>query len=542
VRDLLEGWYGGAGLPSASFDGSYVPASWRADAPGNPADSATIYRNVFARNCRSCHVVQVSGPRGGGQLAFGSYAEFVGAVGLSTQLGSGRMPLARLTMDRFWLPQSTAADGRAAAQVLSDHLRDDGNDATAAFGRPGPAASIAGLASANDTLVRGASYRLDGRSSTLFATGGYAWRLEAPAGSRARLSFTDSATPTLIGVDEKGAYKLSLSVSGDAAVSCAEAMADGSAATTCEIRQRRDTIPIIETIADQDPQVQVPVDAGASTPLAVGLRSDSPGDGARRLRSVTIADNHAGISATPCADALPCVEVPPGAVGRRPSRSRSSSRMRMGTSPRELRPSTSTCRRSHRPTCLREVPVGQRQCAYPAAVIDPNECVGGGFAWPAVFDAGGVEIRRPVRVHPPPGRMTGPSAAPDLTRRKPSDDAARPCSGPSSPTRLADADAAGTVEIRFVGHEDQTDRRGAARRRGGFRPAAAELSPRPPAAVAMAGRNAHRVLGVTRDAYSRTLRCSRQRSATRAVRTAERSGSDGSTKPAGQLNHGAILI
>ena len=462
VRDLLEGWYGGAGLPSASFDGSYVPASWRADAPGNPADAATIYRNVFARNCRSCHTVQVPGPRGGGQLAFGSYAEFMGAVGLSTQLGSGRMPLARLTMDRFWLPQSTAADGRAVAQVLSEHLRDDGNDATGAFGRPGPAASIAGLASANDTLVRGASYRLDGRSSTLFATGGYAWRLEAPAGSRARLSFTDSATPTLIGVDEKGAYKLSLSVSGQAAVTCAEAMADGSAATTCEIRQRRDTTPIIETIADQDPQLPVPVDAGASTPLAVGLRSDSPGDGARRLRSVAIADNPAGISATPCADALAvCVAVPPGAVVTTPV----PIEVVVEDADGDVAAAATTFN-VYVPTqlivraCLREVPVRPNDgSAYPAAVIDINDCVvGEGLRGLRFFDAGGVEIPDGrFEFTPPPGRMTVfVTAAPDLTRRKLSDDAARLNFRTAfADATAADADAAGTVEIRFVGREDE---------------------------------------------------------------------------------------
>ena len=461
VRDLLEGWYGGAGLPSASFDGSYVPASWRAAVQGNPADSATIYRDVFARNCRSCHVVQVPGPRGSGQLAIGSYAEFVGAVNLSTQVGSGLMPLARLTMDRFWLPQSTAVDGRAAAQVLSEHLRDDGKDATAMFGRPGPAASIAGLASANDTLVRGASYRLDGRSSTVFATGGYAWRLEAPAGSRARLSFTDSAAPTLIGVDEKGDYKISLSVSGQAAPSCAEALADGSAATTCEIRQRRDTIPIIETIADQDPHLPMPVDGGASTPLAVGLRSDSPGDGAHRLRSVTIADNPAGISAMPCADALAvCVTVPPGAVVATPIpievvvEDADGDVAAAATTFNVYVPTQLTVR-----TCLREVPVRPNDgSVYPAAVIDLNDCVvGEGSRGLRFFDAGGAEIPDGrFQFTPPPGQMSVfVTGAPDLTRRKLSDDAAHL----DFRTEFADATAAdtgatGSVEIRFVGRED----------------------------------------------------------------------------------------
>jgi mono/diheme cytochrome c family protein len=462
AQDLIEGWYGGEGLPSASFDGSYVPEGWSSAADGNPADSETIYLDVFARNCRSCHVMHVPGPRGSGQFAIGSYAEFAGAVNLSTQLESGRMPLARLTMDRFWLPLTTASDGRSAAQVLSEHFRDDGNDATAEIGRPGPTANIDGLASVDDTLVRGASYRLDGRPSTLFEGGGYAWRLEAPAGSRAHLSFPDSATPTLVGVDEKGPYKLSLSVSGSGGASCAEAIEDGSAATTCEIRERRDTIPVIETIADQDPVVPVPVDAGISTPLAVGLRTDSPGDGARRLRSVTIADNPAGVSAAPCLNALAvCVSVPAGAVVDEPvpvevvAEDADGDTSAAATSFGVYVPTELTVR-----ACLREVPTRPNDGGeHPAAVIDINDCVvGAGTRGLKFFAADGVEIADGrFQFTPPPGQMTVfVTAAPDSTRRTLSDDAARiDFRAEFADAAAEDADAAGTVEIRFVGNDDE---------------------------------------------------------------------------------------
>ena len=214
ARDLVEGWYGGAGFPNAAFDGSYVPVGWRAETEGNPADAPSIYLDVFARNCRSCHVMHVPGPSGTGQFAISSYADLAGAINLTTQLESGRMPLARLTMDRFWLPTPGAEDGVAAAERLSEHFRDDGNDATAAFTRPGPVARIDGLGAAGTTLVRGANYPLDGRRSTMQAANGFAWRLAAPSGSQARLSFADSAQPTLVGVDLKGDYRISLSVSG----------------------------------------------------------------------------------------------------------------------------------------------------------------------------------------------------------------------------------------------------------------------------------------------------------------------------------------
>jgi mono/diheme cytochrome c family protein len=104
ARDLVEGWYGGAGFPSTEFDGHYVPVGWRADTEGNPEDAPSVYLDVFARSCRSCHVMHVPGPSGTGQFSISSYADLAGAIDLTTQLESGRMPLARQTMDRFWLP------------------------------------------------------------------------------------------------------------------------------------------------------------------------------------------------------------------------------------------------------------------------------------------------------------------------------------------------------------------------------------------------------------------------------------------------------
>ncbi len=461
ARDLLEGWYGGPGLPSASFDGGYVPATWRSTTEGNPADAESIYQDVFARNCRSCHVMHVPGPLGTGQFAIGSYAEFADAVSLTTMLESGRMPLARLTMDRFWLPLPEAPDGHSAAQMLSEHFRDDGNDATSEIHRPGPVAAIGGLAAADDTLVRGADYPLDGRASTLFPGGGYAWHLEAPAGSQAHLSFADSATPTLVGVDVKGTYKLSLSVSGTAVASCAEAMADGSAATACEIRERRDTVPLVAAIADQDPLLPVPVDAGVGTPLAVRLRTDSGGDGARTLRSVAIADNAAGVTAAPCTDALAvCVTVPTGAVVDAPIpisvlvEDADGDTAGSATSFGVYVPTQLVVR-----ACRRDVPTRPNDgSAYAAVMIDINDCVVGGRARGVrFFDAGSAEIpdgRFPYT--PPPGRMTAfVTAAPDSMQRSLSDDGARIAFRAEYADATADdLDVSGTVEIGFVGHED----------------------------------------------------------------------------------------
>jgi hypothetical protein len=58
-RELIEKWYGGPGLPNTTFDDRTVPTGWQPGVNGNPADAATIYTDVFARNCRACHVMHV---------------------------------------------------------------------------------------------------------------------------------------------------------------------------------------------------------------------------------------------------------------------------------------------------------------------------------------------------------------------------------------------------------------------------------------------------------------------------------------------------
>lgn len=132
VIDMVNGWYGGQlDQPNARFDGSYTPPGW---------DTSTEIRNVyhiaFARHCRACHV----------QLAdtskhFTSYDDLVlNALGNPRPLEDylyrrGVMPLARLTMDRFWVP----FEGNAvAAELLAHQLAADGylSDPTLRPGAP----------------------------------------------------------------------------------------------------------------------------------------------------------------------------------------------------------------------------------------------------------------------------------------------------------------------------------------------------------------------------------------------------------------------
>jgi hypothetical protein len=405
--------------------------------------------------------MHVPGPSGTGQFAISSYADLAGAINLTTQLESGRMPLARLTMDRFWLPTPGVADGLSAAERLSAHFRDDGNDATAAFDRPGPVARIDGLGVAGSTLVRGAEYTLDGRRSTVQAANGYAWRLSAPPGSLARLRFADSAEPTLVGLDLKGDYRISLSVTGAGPVDCDEALADGTAATTCETRTRRDSIPIVDTVRGQALATPVPLDAAATTRLELGLRWDSAGDGRTVLQTVAAEANDAGITAAPCSTGLAvCVSVPAGAAPAGPVRidavvvDEDGDADTVAASFGVVVPTTLTVR-----SCVREVPVRPNNASpYPPQTVDINDCVAGaGTRGVRFFDGvGGEIVDGRMSYLPPPGRMSVFVSAPPESLRRPvsSDSALIPFTAMYADAEPGEPLQSGTVEIRFVGVDD----------------------------------------------------------------------------------------
>ncbi|HKR36468.1 MAG TPA: hypothetical protein VJT10_16610 [Steroidobacteraceae bacterium] len=212
LRELVAGWYEGA-----DFNASFVPELWDAD-----EDQRSLYLDVFAQHCRTCHVAHVPNvdpfqkcdaqsaePGYSGtnhQIAFACYHQFVNANQLAERLGGAVMPAARLTMDRFWV----GADGRresSAAEQLRTHLANF--KPTKAFAPPAPVAHFTGLAT---RPLIGESLPLDGSSSVLATS--YTWSLEKPNGSAAHLVFADTAFPILRDVDLKGEYAVSLSVDG----------------------------------------------------------------------------------------------------------------------------------------------------------------------------------------------------------------------------------------------------------------------------------------------------------------------------------------
>ena len=225
--ELVELWYGGAGVPSATFVNRQVASGWRAGGgpqSDNPSSAENLYLDVVARNCRACHTQRVreSDPGTPRDPQFLTYSDFRSEdVAIrSLVFDEGSMPLARLTTDRLWTSSGTTP---SAGAVLANHL---GLDAAAST----PGASIASLtltqqsaapstsfsvlqadSNGNLTASRKRPIRLDG-SASLFVRS-FTHTLVAPADSTAGVVGANNpiaeVTPDLPGV-----YTFALNVGG----------------------------------------------------------------------------------------------------------------------------------------------------------------------------------------------------------------------------------------------------------------------------------------------------------------------------------------
>lgn len=237
ARELVTGWYGGVGLPNAGFDGGFVPVGWRDDANDVPGGKAAVYKGVFAQHCRACHVSQQPGVIN--QLAIGSYAELFNdaatAAKLRDALGDGRMPFARLTMDRFWVSSKVGTD--SAANILAKHMLQSG----AAFATPGATHVCIDPDIAGDKAIQ-----ITNRASWVLPTAGcsrsvgtYTWSLLPPAGSQSVLVGADTATPRFL-PDKEGDYRVTLTVGAET---------DVLTASLADAKPQVDAAPIVLPIA-----------------------------------------------------------------------------------------------------------------------------------------------------------------------------------------------------------------------------------------------------------------------------------------------------
>lgn len=198
--ELIEGWYGGSGLPSSLFNGGFVPSGWRVPTVTNQVQS--LYTEVVAPSCRPCH--NQRGTPEQSDIDFSSYTKFISYAQRIEALtyNAGSMPLALLTFDRFWASNNPKQYQNLASLLPSGQIS-GANGTTLKPGRP---IAKAGL-SLQFPL---ASVPLNGKAS-LFADS-FRWRMLAvPQGSQATLG-NATASLTTLQPDLEGDYLIELVV------------------------------------------------------------------------------------------------------------------------------------------------------------------------------------------------------------------------------------------------------------------------------------------------------------------------------------------
>ena len=115
VPGLIDGWYGGPGMPGDTFDGTFVPPAWGVDQA-----AWDIYLDVFAKSCRGCHMQREPFRN------FSTYDKFWGKQTLIHQrvFEDGAMPLSEKGNLNFWL--SSPSEPALLAQWLGKPLTGPG--------------------------------------------------------------------------------------------------------------------------------------------------------------------------------------------------------------------------------------------------------------------------------------------------------------------------------------------------------------------------------------------------------------------------------
>ena len=200
---LIHGWYGDEGLelpvdqlPTSSFNGGYTQPGW--------VGQEDLYHDVYARNCRICHT-QVDNE----DTNFDNYDEFINRPNLIPYVFElGLMPLARLSLDRLWVPYD---GGESGASILRSHLQSLGNFVPRAPGAPVPRFTFNTITPTIDDQV------IMDASTSAYAES-YSWALLAPQGSAAilnKLSGVSSAfDPDIAGGD----FEVSLTITNRSGV------------------------------------------------------------------------------------------------------------------------------------------------------------------------------------------------------------------------------------------------------------------------------------------------------------------------------------
>ncbi len=201
--ELVHGWYGDETnrlpvdeLPESTFNEDFTPSGWAAE--------PELYHDVFAGHCRMCHTQLNSATKN-----FDNYNEFITNTKLINYVYKrGLMPLARLSMDRFW---ASIYNSTSAADILRAHLESLGSTVPAFPGAPVPSMSVSpagiGIATVNDVITVNAS-------GSLFSSS-FVWSLTPPFGSSTILGSTSGPITSFQADTPGGDYDLQLTVYND---------------------------------------------------------------------------------------------------------------------------------------------------------------------------------------------------------------------------------------------------------------------------------------------------------------------------------------
>jgi hypothetical protein len=191
--ELIDGWYGGPGHPSATFQSGATPAAWDV----SPSSHA-LYHQVFARSCQTCHAQREASRN------FSTYAKFAAVKPLIRQrvFDEGAMPLSQRGFLNFWL--SYPEQPKILATWLGAQLRGPGR----------PIACQPTVQHSGPFLTGGLQVVLDATCSQ-YATN-FAWRqlsgppvqLSAAAPDQSKVTFTAPAGPVTL------SFQLVVSLSG----------------------------------------------------------------------------------------------------------------------------------------------------------------------------------------------------------------------------------------------------------------------------------------------------------------------------------------
>jgi mono/diheme cytochrome c family protein len=168
ATEIVKAWYGGDGMPNANFTDNYVPAGWNTNAPlpGTSLTDKTLYQQVVAPYCRTCHAVR--GTANQSDMDFTTLAKFQGyADRIKVNVfDRGNMPLALIVHQDFW---ESSAPATLAAYI--DSVLGAGS-ATASGVTLQPGRPVANPGP--DRMVRTNANAILSAADSLFATG-YSW-------------------------------------------------------------------------------------------------------------------------------------------------------------------------------------------------------------------------------------------------------------------------------------------------------------------------------------------------------------------------------